>query len=462
MSIAALEQCIKSGGRAHLVGIGGVSMSALAEALKSQGIAVTGSDSQESRNTQRLRACDIPVTIGHYPETVRGASYIIRTAAVRDDNVEIIAARAAGIPVFERAEAWGYIMRAYANAVCIAGTHGKTTTTSMSAHIFLAAGADPTVMVGGTLSTLNAAYRVGGGDTIILESCEYYNSFHNFSPTVAVILNIEADHLDFFKDLDDIKKSFRTFAELVPENGCVVYNADDINTQDAMRGIDRPVLTFGMGEAADVRAQAVRYDETGSEFDVIARGKPYCHVTLHVPGLHNVANALAAIAAAYHAGVPGRAIEEGLATFYGAGRRFEYKGVFNGARVYDDYAHHPSELKALLDAVAAMPYRRTILVSQPHTYTRTYKLFDDFLKQLRRPDVVLLAEIYAAREQNTIGISSRQLAEKLTNARYCATFDEIEDALRAMAREGDIILTVGAGDIVKVGERLVAPAQEAI
>lgn len=462
MSIAALEQCLKSGGRAHLVGIGGVSMSALAEVLWSQGISITGSDSQESRNTQRLRARGIPVTIGHFPETVRGASYIIRTAAVRDDNVEIMAARAAGIPVFERAEAWGYIMRAYANAVCIAGTHGKTTTTSMSAHIFLAAGADPTVMVGGTLSTLNAAYRVGKGDTIILESCEYYNSFHNFSPTIAVILNIEADHLDFFKDLEDIKKSFRTFAELVPPHGCVVYNADDKSTVDAMRGIARPVLTFGMGEGADVRAQAVAYYETGSEFDVLVRGKPYCHVTLHVPGRHNVMNALAAIAAAYHAGVPGRAVEEGLASFYGAGRRFEYKGVFNGARVYDDYAHHPSELKALLDAVAAMPYRRTILVFQPHTYTRTYKLFDDFLAQLRRPDVVLLAEIYAAREKNTIGISSKELADKLPNARYCATFDEIEAALRAMAREGDIILTVGAGDIVKVGERLVAPAQEAI
>ncbi|HHT17088.1 MAG TPA: UDP-N-acetylmuramate--L-alanine ligase [Papillibacter sp.] len=462
MSITALEQCLNSGGRAHLVGIGGVSMSALAEVLKSQGIVVTGSDSQESRNTRRLRESDIPVTIGHFPETVSGASYIIRTAAVRDDNVEIKAARAAGIPVFERAEAWGYIMRAYANAVCIAGTHGKTTTTSMSAHIFLAAKADPTVMVGGTLSTLNAAYRVGEGDTIILESCEYYNSFLNFSPTVAVILNIEADHLDFFKDLEDIKKSFRTFAELVPAGGCVVYNADDENTMDAMAGLKRPVLTFGLGEGADVRAKAVSYTEAGSEFDVTVHGKSYCRVTLRVPGQHNVMNALAAIAAAYCVGVPGKAVEEGLNDFCGAGRRFEYKGTFNGARVYDDYAHHPSELKALLDAVAAMPYRRTILVFQPHTYTRTYRLFDDFIEQLRRPDVLLLAEIYAAREKNTIGISSKQLAEHLPNGRYCATFDEIEAALRAMAREGDIILTVGAGDIVKVGERLVAPEQEAI
>jgi len=462
MSIAALEQCLKSGGRAHLVGIGGVSMSALAEVLKNQGIDVTGSDSQESLNTQRLRERRIPVTIGHFPETVQGAAYVIRTAAVRDDNVEIKAAREAGIPVFERAEAWGYIMRGYENAVCVAGTHGKTTTTSMAAHIFLAADRDPTVMVGGTLATLNAAYRVGRGDTIILESCEYYNSFLNFSPTVAVILNIEADHLDFFNDLEDIKKSFRTFAELVPERGCVVYNADDPNTVEAMAGVARPVLTFGLSEGADVRAVNITLDEAGSEFDVLIHGELYGRVRLHVPGRHNVQNALAAIAAGYFLGVPCEAAARGLETFYGAGRRFEYKGAFNGARVYDDYAHHPSELRAVLDMVEPMPYRRTILVFQPHTYSRTFKLFDDFVEQLRRPDIVLLADIYAAREKNTIGISSRDLAERLPNGRYCASFEEIESTLRSLAREGDLILTVGAGDIFKVGERLVAPRPEAM
>ena len=454
MPVRNIHEYIAPGRRAHLVGIGGVSMAPLAEVLKGMGMEITGSDMNESATVAHLRSLGIHISIGHWAENVRGAELVIRTAAVHDDNPEIAAARQAGIPVFERAQAWGSIMRSYRNALCISGTHGKTTTTSMCTHIIMAAEMDPTVMIGGTLPLLGAGHRVGRGDTIILESCEYCNSFLSFFPTVAVILNIEADHLDFFHDLEDVEHSFRHFADLVPENGMIVANAEDENTMHTLAGETRPMLTFGV-ETGDIHAANLVWEKGLPTFDVICRGEPYAHVKLSVPGAHNLQNALAAAASAYALGVPASAVEQGLAAFRGAGRRFEHKGTFNGAEVYDDYAHHPGELKALLDTAATLGYQRVICAFQPHTYTRTKALFHDFVEVLKKADVTLLAEIFAAREQNTLGISSNDLAQKIPGSKYFASLDELTEHLKDIAQPGDLILTVGAGNIYTAGEKLV-------
>ena len=454
MITSDIHDYLRPGRRAHLVGIGGVSMSPLAEVLHGAGMCISGSDMRESATVEHLRSLGITVAIGHRAENVAGAELVIRTAAVHDSNPEIAEARRLGIPVFERAQAWGSIMRSYRNALCISGTHGKTTTTSMCTHIAMAAGADPTVMIGGILPLLGAGHRVGKGDTIILESCEYCNSFLSFFPTVAVILNIEADHLDFFKDLEDVERSFRAFADRVPENGLVIANRDDANTMHALAGGERPMLTFGV-EEGDVHAEGLEWVNGLPAFDVTCRGTRFAHVELQVPGLHNVKNALAAAASAYALGFPAAAVEQGLAAFRGAGRRFEHKGSFHGAEVYDDYAHHPGELQALFDAVKKLGYRRVICAFQPHTYSRTKALFDDFAAVLREPDLTVLAEIYAARETDDLGVSSRDLARVIPGSCYCATLPEVTERLRALAQPGDLILTVGAGDIYTAGEALV-------
>ena len=450
------DNFLSPGRRGHLIGIGGVSMSSLADVLWGMGIAISGSDMNRNKNVVGLTEKGIPVSIGHKAENItREIEFVVRTAAVHDDNPEIIRAHALGIPVFERTQAWGAISKDYSNALCISGTHGKTTTTSMCTHIMMAADKDPTVMIGGTLPLLNAGHRVGHGNTIIMEACEYYNSFLSLHPTVAVILNVEADHLDFFKDLQDVQHSFREFALRTPEDGYVVANLDDASTMATIRDIPRKIMTFGLSREADVYAENIEFLGANSHFDIMFKGKLFTDVTLHVPGLHNVKNALAATAAAICLGVRPNAVKYGLAGFNGAGRRFEFKGKYNGADVYDDYAHHPGELKALLDTVEGLNYKRCILVFQPHTYTRTAALFEDFVTQLKRPDVLLLAEIFAAREKNTIGISSAALAERVEGAEFYPTFPELEEALKRKARPGDIILTVGAGDVYKIGENMV-------
>ena len=450
---------LMKGRRGFLIGIGGVSMSPLAEVLTDAGLVISGSDIAESERTSGLREKGVEIHIGHDASHItEKTEFVVRTAAAHDDNPEIIYAREKGIPVYERAQAWGAIMRGYKNALCISGTHGKTTTTSMCTHILMAAEEDPTVMIGGTLPLLKSGHRVGGGDTIVMESCEYYNSFLSFYPTVAVILNIEADHLDFFSGLEEIKESFRKFALNVPKDGFVVANYDDENTMDAIAGIDRKVVTFGLSSKADVYAKNVTHIGSQTKFDIIYQGKCIETVTIYVPGEHNLMNALAAAAACICMGIKPTAIKYGLAGFSGAGRRFEFKGKYNGADVYDDYAHHPGEVKALIDAVEELGYKRTILVFQPHTYTRTQALFDDFVRQLKRVDVAYLAEIFAAREKNTLGISSADLAAQIEGAKFYNTFEEIENSLRETAQPGDIILTVGAGNVYKIGEHLLSMA----
>ena len=444
-----ITEYLTPGHHVHLVGIGGVSMRPLGLVLKGMGMEVTGSDMNASVSTDELIGQGIPVAIGHRAENIEGADCIIRTAAAHNDNPEIAAARAAGIPVFERAQAWGEIMKSYRNAICVSGTHGKTTTTSMVTHILMEADMDPTVMIGGYLPLLHAGHRVGHGDTIVLESCEYCDSFLNFFPTLAIVLNVEADHLDYFKDLADIQKSFHKFASLATFG--VVANGDDPHTVQAMEGID--YVSFGLGEGNRIHAANMHPD--WRHFDVICDGKYYCHMDMGVLGRHNAMNALAAAAAAWMMGIPGETVSRGIQSFHGAGRRMEFKGKFNGADVYDDYAHHPDELKATLEAVRSMGYKRVVLAFQPHTYSRTKALFDDFVRELKKSDVVVLAEIYAARERNTIGISSAQLAEQIPGAVYCETLPDVTAYLRKNVREGDIVVTMGAGDIFRAGEALI-------
>ena len=443
-----LKEYFCPGKHVHLVGIGGVSMRPLGLVLKGMGVLVTGSDMNSSVSTDELIAKGIHVDIGHRPENIQGADCIIRTAAAHNDNPEIAAARMIGVPIFERAQAWGVIMQAYENAICIAGTHGKTTTTSMVTHILMEAQMDPTVMIGGDLPLLHAGHRVGNGDTILLESCEYCDSFLNFYPTLAVILNVEADHLDYFKDLADVQKSFRAFAQLSTRG--VLANGDDTHTREALEGME--YVSFGLEDRNRVRAENMCHQ--WRSFDVVCDGEKYCHLELSVLGKHNAMNALAAAGVAWMLGVPADAVEHGLATFHGARRRMEYKGTYNGAIVYDDYAHHPDELSATIEAVKTMGYDRVVLAFQPHTYTRTSALFEDFVFQLRKADLVVLAEIYAARERNTIGISSLDLIKHIPGAVYCATLPDVTEALRGIAKPGDVILTVGAGDIYRAGEAL--------
>ena len=443
-----LKRFLVPGKHVHLVGIGGVSMRPLGLVLQGMGMVVTGSDMNASVSTDELIASGIHVSIGHKAENIEGADCIIRTAAAHNDNPEIAAARSAGIPLFERAQAWGVIMQAYKNAICISGTHGKTTSTSMMTHILMAAQWDPTVMIGGYLPLLHAGHRVGEGDTIVLESCEYCDSFLNFAPTLAVILNVEADHLDYFKDLADVEKSFRKFAQL-STNG-VLANGDDPHIVDTLEGME--YTTFGLSAENTVHPENISAD--WRHMDVVCDGQFYCHVDLKVIGKHNAVNALAAIGAAWMLGISGEAVAEGLKTFGGADRRMQYKGSFNGADLYDDYAHHPDELKATIEAVRTMNYERVIVAFQPHTYTRTHALFADFVRELQKADHLVLAEIYAARERNTIGISSRDLQAQIPGSVYCRTLPDVTQYLRSIAKPGDIILTVGAGDIFRAGEAL--------
>ena len=382
--------------------------------------------------------------------------FVVRTAAVHDDNPEIVEARARGVPVFERAEAWGAIMCDYDNALCIAGTHGKTTTTSMCTHILMAAERDPTVMIGGTLPLLHAGHRVGGGDTIILESCEYHDSLPRLPP----------DHRRHPRHrgrppglLHRPGGREATPSASSPPRSRSTAASSPTSTTATPWTPSRPWAASSSPSASPTRRTSTRATSAASARTAsstsTATASSSPSVTLHIPGIHNVKNALAATAACICLGVRPNAVKYGLAGFNGAGRRFEFKGKYNGADVYDDYAHHPGELKALLDAVEPLGYKRTILVFQPHTYTRTAALFDDFIEQLCRPDVTYLAEIYAARETNTFGISSADLARQIPGSLFFDSFEEIENSLRATASPGDVILTVGAGNVYKIGEDIV-------
>ncbi len=457
MFVQDLDQYIKPGMRCHMAGIGGVSMAPLSEVLHGRGLIVTGSDTRESEVIGRLRSLGITVAIGQRAENVGEADFLIRTAAVHDDNPEIVEARRRGIPVFERAQAWGWFMRGYRNAICVSGTHGKTTTTSMLAYILAEAGRDPTVSLGGTLPILTNGHRVGKGDDFVIESCEYFNSFLSFFPTIAVILNVDEDHLDFFKDLEDIQRSFARFASLVSEGGTVVCPAHDERVAQALAMADlkgRQILTFGLEEDATVRGTEIQTGGRLTRMRVLAEGEPYAELELQVLGHANRLDALAACTVAWMLGMDGKTVHDALLEFGGAARRFEYRGTVNGALVYDDYGHHPRELQAVMDICRQFQAKRLLVAFQPHTYSRTLALFDDFVKVLSIPDKVYLAEIYAARETNDTGLSSADLAAQIPGSEFCGSVEDTAAAIRRDARPGDLVVTIGAGDITKAAALL--------
>ena len=444
----------------HFIGIGGISMSGLAEVLLQEGFTISGSDSQRSELTRHLEEKGATVFYGQTADNIKpGIDVVVYTAAIHPDNAEFAAARSAGIPMLTRAELLGEIMRNYKTAIAVAGTHGKTTTTSMISHILLAADTDPTISIGGILDAIGGNIRVGGSDVFLTEACEYTNSFLNFRPKYSIILNIEAEHLDFFKDIHDIRNSFHLFAKNTKENGAIIINGEIENYQEIVEGLAPQVITYGMSDACDFYPADITFNEKAcANFTAMYHGEKVMDVALNVPGLHNVSNALAAIALALDLKISKEDILAGLSAFGGADRRFQYKGCVDGVTVIDDYAHHPTEIRATLTAAEKYPHKRLVLVFQPHTYSRTKAFLNDFAEVLSMADVVVLADIYAAREKNTFGISSRdieaKLKEKGTDVHYFPSFTEIENFLLKNCINGDLLITMGAGDIVNVGEHL--------
>ena len=444
----------------HFIGIGGISMSGLAEILLKEGFQVSGSDSKESPLTKKLESEGAHICYGQRAENISDdIDCVVYTAAISRSNPELIEAVARKIPMLTRAELLGQLMTNYDTPIAVSGTHGKTTTTSMISHILLEGELDPTISVGGILKAIGGNIRVGNSGTFITEACEYTNSFLHFFPKISVILNIEEDHLDFFKDLEDIRHSFHQFAELLPSDGTLVINGDIDNYPEIYRGLECHVVTYGSSEDFDYSAADISYDENGHvSFELLKYGERAGRITLSVTGDHNVSNALASIAVGELLHLPMGVISRGLLSFTGTDRRFEYKGTFNGVTVVDDYAHHPTEIAATLKAAQHYPHNSVWCVFQPHTYTRTKAFFHEFAEALSHADHLVLADIYAARETDTLGISSADLAEEAaklgTDTHYFGSFGEIEEFLKKNCVPGDLLITMGAGDIVNVGEDL--------
>ncbi len=443
----------------YFMGIGGISMSGLAEVLLSRGFKISGSDRLKSRLTENLEEKGAVIYYGQRSENITpDIDLVVYTAAISTDNPEWIAMEELNLPRLSRAELLGEIMRNYALPVAVAGTHGKTTTTSMVSEILLQADTDPTLSIGGILKSIAGNIRVGHSEYFVTEACEYTNSFLSFYPKISIILNIEEDHMDFFKDLDDIRSSFRRFAKLLPQDGTLIINGEIDNYAGITEGIACPFITYGFTDDCDYYATDITYNELGYPTFILHAGDyPDITLSLSVPGRHNVSNAMAAMAFSDRVGIDRFTAALALKNFGGTERRFEYKGSVAGITVIDDYAHHPTEIQATLKA--ARNYNKKVwCVFQPHTYTRTKAFLPEFAKALSLADHVVLADIYAAREKNTIGISSLDLLELIKKegipCDYFPSFDEIENFLLENCTQGDLLITMGAGDIVKVGERL--------
>lgn len=445
----------------HFIGIGGISMSGLAEILLDEGFTVSGSDAHKTNLTLHLEEKGARIEYGQRASNIHdGIDVVVYTAAIHPDNPEFLAVKEKKIPMLTRAELLGEMMQNYRHAVNVAGTHGKTTTTSMLTEVLLAAKEDPTVTVGGILPSIGGNIRVGGPNLFVTEACEYTNSFLSFFPTMEIILNIEADHLDFFKDIDDIRHSFRRFAQKLDKNGCLIINSDIDRLEEITQGLPCRIVTFGRDvNKSSYSARDISYDKWARPtYTLLVDGKPEGEVTLGVPGEHNVYNSLSVIAAARELGISMEAIKDGLRQFSGTERRFERKGEIGGVTIIDDYAHHPQEIAATLAAAKNYPHKKLWCVFQPHTYTRTAALTEDFARALSAADEVVLADIYAAREVNKLGVSSNDIAQRMEKygkkAHYIPSFDEIETFILENCVPGDLLITMGAGDIVKVGEKL--------
>lgn len=444
----------------HFIGIGGISMSGLAEILLEEGFTISGSDAKQSALTDSLAQKGATIYIGQKASnlSIRPA-LVVYTAAIREDNEEFKAAVDAGIPMLSRAELLGQIMDNYEKSIAVAGTHGKTTTTSMISQILLVAKADPTISVGGILEAIGGNIRVGASEVFITEACEYTNSFLHFHPKYSIITSVEAEHLDFFKDIDDIRRSFHEFAGNTAHDGVLIINGQIAALDQITNNLSCSVTTYGLCENDDFYAKNITYnDHACGTYTLMHKTEDLGTVSLSVPGRHNVSNSLAAIALCLNLGLPLDVIKKGLLQFGGTKRRFEYKGTKNGITVIDDYAHHPTEVAATLTAARNYPHGRIICVFQPHTYSRTKAFLSDFARVLSMADIVILADIYAAREKNTIGISSKDLLAELQKngqeSYYFPSFDEIEKFLSEKCINNDLLITMGAGDVYLIGEHL--------
>ena len=445
----------------HMIGIGGVSMSGIAAILKNFGFTVTGSDRVNSESVQSLIKKGIKVTIGHNLEDVSKSDAVVFSAAVKQDDPEMLEAKRLNIPTIERADFLGALTRCFKDTICISGTHGKTTTTSMISLCFLEAMQDPSIQVGAFLKAIDGNYRVGNSEHFIIEACEYVESFLKFSPKAEIILNIDNDHLDYFKTFENIKNAFVKYVKLLPDDGILIVNGDDKNCLDLPQYAKAKTITYGISNKnTDFFAVNIVFDNDGfAEFDVYSHDEFFERIKLSVPGMHNVLNALSCIALCTEYGIDKKDIKSALVKFTGANRRFEFKGKVNGASIYDDYGHHPTEIVATAKSLMNKKYSKSWVVFQPHTYSRTKNLLNDFAKALLNFDNIIVLDIYAARENNTYGISSEDLVNKIKSlgkdAKYIPDFDTCVKYLKETVKENDIVMTLGAGTVTEIGPMLI-------
>lgn len=452
---------IKKYKKIHMIGIGGISMSGIAEILVNWGFQVSGSDRTDSDILHTLENAGIKIYIGHDAKNVEGADCVVFTAAINKDNPELIRAKELAIPIIERSDFLGELTRCYKNTIAVSGTHGKTTTTSLVSLCFLEANRDPSIQVGAIIKELDGNYRVGNSENFIIEACEYVESFLKFSPKSEIILNIDNDHLDYYKNLENIKNAFIKYVKLLPEDGHLIINADDNNCLDLPVYSKAQAIKYGIeNDDVDFQAKNIKFDDEGmAEFDVYKYNEFYEHISLSIPGKHNILNALACIALCDTYGISKADIKNAIHKFKGADRRFEFKGMLNGARVYDDYGHHPTEVKATAKALKNKKYNKSWVVFQPHTYSRTFNLLDDFANALLEFDNIIVTDIYAARETNTYNISSKDLVNKIIdlgkNAIYLPSLEECASYLKENVKKDDIVLTLGAGTVTNIGPMIV-------
>lgn len=457
-----IDELLKKVKRVHFIGIGGSGMCPIAEILHEKGYIISGSDNNETDTLARVRALGAKVTLGQKPENIEGAELIIYTSAILQGNPELEAAKNSGIPLFERNDILGAITRIYSDCIGISGTHGKTTTSALLTQILIECGKNPSAVIGGKLPLTGTSGIVGNSEHMVCECCEYCDHFLKLTPDVAVILNVDEDHLEYFKNLDNIKKSFEKFAGYATK--AIVYNGDDENTVSVIENVktvsDKPMISFGLRDTNDYYADNTEMDNEYARFDVIHNGKNLGRVSLSIPGRHNILNALAAFACAEHTGASADDIITAISHFGGAGRRFEKLAEINGITIADDYAHHPKELEVTLNAAMNMGYNKVYAVFQPFTFSRTAMLFDDFVRVLQIPDQCIMTEIMGSREVNTYDIYTSQLAEKIPGSVWFNTFEEVAQYAVEKAEPGDLIITLGCGDIYKAAKIMIKLLKE--
>ncbi|MBQ1955274.1 MAG: UDP-N-acetylmuramate--L-alanine ligase [Clostridia bacterium] len=451
-----VEWAAENGKRIHFIGIGGVMMNALALEMHRRGAVVTGTDRDESENVLHLRECGIPVHIGHDAFAIDGADIVVRNAAIKDTSPDIVRARELGLPILERPDVLGQIMSEYGRSIAVSGTHGKSTTSGMITHILYRQGFDPTAFMGAVLPAIGGVYCLGKNDWFVAEACEYCESFLYLHPHTALILNVEADHLDYYSGIGQIMDSFESFALNTPEEGgCVVVNAENENAMTVAARVraKRRVVSYGIG-VGDFHAEKVEFVNGCGSYELWFEDKLLCEINLSVPGEHNVSDSVAAAATLINDGVSPALVSAGLSDFYGVERRFQYLGDYNGARLYDDYAHHPDEIVATLKTARTIGSGRVVCLFQPHTYSRTAALLPDFAKALRLADLVVVADIFSARETDTLGVSSEDIVKMVEGAKYIPLLSDCCEYFEKELREGDIFLACGAGNVNTVARKL--------